>query len=162
MKHRLTRLLSTSKPDIHKETAGEIKRKLSIRPQEASRTCREGYEPTQQGIRSTRKRNAPKKYDDYWLGSTTRLDTESSETSGRETRIMDSRLRDEIKRRGIQKYLSLVNQFTDEETDVEVIHERKNILMSGMEYIFEKLLQMERKGAKRTDFPSDEEETDHQ
>ncbi len=104
IKHRLTRLLSTSKPDVHKETAGEIKRKLSIR-------------------------------------------------------TMGSGLRLEIKRRGIQKYLSSVNQFTDEETDVEVIHERKNILMSEMEYIFEKLLQKEKKGAKRMDFSSDEEKS---
>ena len=75
---------------------------------------------------------------------------------------MGSRLKHEIERRGIQKYLNAVNQFTDEETDVEVIHERKNILMLEMEYIFEKLLQKEKKAAKRMDSSSDDEKSDYQ
>ncbi len=42
-----------------------------------------------------------------------------------------------------------------------MIHERKNILMTEMEYILEKLLKKEKKEAKRIGSSSDEETSDH-
>ena len=73
---------------------------------------------------------------------------------------MDSRLKHEIKRRGIQNYLNSVRQLSDEETDVEIIQERKNILMVEMEYIFERLLRRGSDKIRRQNSSSDEEGSD--
>ncbi len=55
-----------------------------------------------------------------------------------------TRLQVELKRRGVHKYLKTVQQVSDEDTDIEVMYEIKEILMTEMEYILEKLLLKER------------------
>ena len=134
-------------------TQEENENKITI---ELSETEKRGEE-TEQG----RKRMMPKKYDDYWLGSTTQQHTKYDESSEEERETMDFRLKHEIKRRGIQNYLSSVRQLSDEETDVEIIQERKNILMVEMEYIFERLLKKGRDKIRRQNSSSDEEDSDH-
>ena len=89
IKHRLSRMLGTSKQDVHKETAAEIKRRLSTRPQEASRTCRDSYKPSPREERSTRKKNLPKKFDEYWMGSVTKEVTEEDGTTDELILIID-------------------------------------------------------------------------
>ena len=128
---------------------------MSKRPQEASRTCREGCKPTETEGKPTRKKNIPQKYDDYWLGSATRQHTENHEPSDEESETISSGLRQELKRRGIQNNLNSVKQLSDEETDIEIIHERKNILMTEMEHIFERLLKKEN-GMRKNPNPSSE------
>ena len=60
-----------------------------------------------------------------------------------EADIIKIPLQPELERRGIHKYLNVVQQFSDEDTDVEALHERKDILMTEMEHILEKLLMKE-------------------
>ncbi len=72
------------------------------------------------------------------MGSVTKEATEENESSDEEADRVNTRLQVELKWRGIHKYLKAVQQVSDEDTDIEVMYERQEILMTEMEYVLEK------------------------
>ncbi len=70
------------------------------------------------------------------MGSiTTRIVTSSSDEETEKRNEIEIQMR----KRGIRKYLNTIRMESEEETDMETIQERKEILMTEMEYILDTL-----------------------
>ncbi len=145
IKLNLPKILSKggSGKNIHKTTADKIRESMSNRPQIQPRTIEGGYESTHPERASTRVKTKPKRFDDYVMNYTSQKWTgENTETESRSED--EEKLEDEIKKRGVFQYMNTI-KIDNEETDVETVIERKEILMTEMEYIFEKLLAKEQR-----------------
>ncbi len=114
---------------------------MSNRPQIQPRTVEGGYDSTHAERASTRVKTKPKRFNDYVMNYTSQRwpekDIETDLSSEDE-----EMLGDEIKKKGVLKYMSKITT-DNEETDVETLIERKEILMTELEYIFEKMLTKE-------------------